>query len=230
MIGRINSTAQIGRLNRVVKRKEAGEAWWLAGGIDPSDCVAAYQAKGAASYAASKVNLANPGTYDLFADSGKDLSWSAATGWTGDGTKYLRLGTIAPNDQSWSVIVCFANGYASHHLFGFGPPKANGRFTITIDYTNDWISYQTGYYTGTTAVQPKIDGGVLAIAGRNCYRNGVLDTTLNADSGSSGEIWVGGRLGRTTDNLKGNLIAIAFYPITLSAVQVAALTIAMNAL
>lgn len=71
MIGRINSAAQIGRLNRVVRRKEAGEAWWLAGGIDPSDCVAAYQAKGAAIRAKTDNLPASPapaGEYDTQLD------------------------------------------------------------------------------------------------------------------------------------------------------------------
>lgn len=41
----------------------AAESWWQAGGT--TGAVAAYLAKGAASYAASKVNLVSPGTYDL---------------------------------------------------------------------------------------------------------------------------------------------------------------------
>ena len=40
--------------------KKAGGWWDLNGTI--TSCIAAYQPKGAASYAASKVNLANPGT------------------------------------------------------------------------------------------------------------------------------------------------------------------------
>ena len=35
--------------------------WWVVAG---RTCVVAYQPKGAATYAASLVNLANPGTYD----------------------------------------------------------------------------------------------------------------------------------------------------------------------
>ncbi len=36
MIGRINSTYQVGRMNQFAKRKAEGDAWWLAGGISPA--------------------------------------------------------------------------------------------------------------------------------------------------------------------------------------------------
>jgi hypothetical protein len=58
--------------------------WWLSGGITPANCIAAYQAKGAATYAASKVNLANPSTYDAV-DGAAYPTWAAETGWTFDG-------------------------------------------------------------------------------------------------------------------------------------------------
>ncbi len=62
---RINrSRHSVGRLYQRVGVAEI--PWWLAGGIPAENCIAAYQPKGAASYAASKVNLANPGTYDAY--------------------------------------------------------------------------------------------------------------------------------------------------------------------
>jgi len=56
-----------------------GGKWWLAGNINPANCVAAYQAKGAANLASAKVNLANPGTYDLMAVNG-NVGFSTANG------------------------------------------------------------------------------------------------------------------------------------------------------
>lgn len=44
----------------------AAAPWYLAGGAPTP--IAVYQPKGAASLAASYVNLANPGTYDAAAD------------------------------------------------------------------------------------------------------------------------------------------------------------------
>lgn len=58
----------------------AGGNWWNYTGV-----VAAYDAKNAASQAASYVNLANPGTYDCTVASGTP-SWANGTGWTFDGS------------------------------------------------------------------------------------------------------------------------------------------------
>ena len=56
----------------------ANASWWLAGGIAAANCVAAWRAKGAASYAASKVNLTGNAAYDLGEIGGGAVSWSAA--------------------------------------------------------------------------------------------------------------------------------------------------------
>jgi hypothetical protein len=79
--------------------------WWLNGGILPADCIGAYQAIGAASYAASLVNLANPGTYDLTAPVGTPV-WNTTDGWIGGGIAvdtHLETGINPHHD--WSVIV-----------------------------------------------------------------------------------------------------------------------------
>jgi len=68
-----------GALGRSVKRA-AGGGWWDLNGTIKS-CVAAYQPVGAADYAASKVNLLNPGTYNL-SDGVAYPDWASATGWT----------------------------------------------------------------------------------------------------------------------------------------------------
>lgn len=62
----------------------AASNWWEVAG---KTCVAAYQAKGAASYAASKVNLAGAGTYDLV-DGTTYPTWDTALGWICNG-QYL---------------------------------------------------------------------------------------------------------------------------------------------
>ena len=84
--------------------QRADTSWWLAGGISAENCVAAYQAKGAADYAASLVNLANPGTYN--AANGNSPTFNTAIGWTFDGVNdYLVTGIVPASDQSWSAIV-----------------------------------------------------------------------------------------------------------------------------
>jgi len=81
-------------------------AWYtsVSGGL------AAYDAYSAASYAASKVNLLNSGTYDL-ADGVAYPTWAAGTGWTfaAANSQYLATGIIpAAFDQTWSIFVLFS--------------------------------------------------------------------------------------------------------------------------
>ena len=71
----------------------AGGGWWDLNGTITS-CVAAYQPKGAASYAASKVNLANPGTYNL--SDGVAPNWDTGTGWGFTETQYLEDTNYSP--------------------------------------------------------------------------------------------------------------------------------------
>ena len=95
------------RLNRPGKKK----AWYLRGGIARANCVAAYAAKAAASLAASYVNLANPGTYNLTTTSAP--SWANATGWSFNGTaNYLNTG-IVPNSKNWTYIAAFTDSAAA---------------------------------------------------------------------------------------------------------------------
>ena len=75
--------------------------WYLSGGILAANCIAAYQPKGAASLAASYVNLANPGTYD--AAPVVAPTWDAVNGWVGDGTQYLNTGVVPAANYSMFV-------------------------------------------------------------------------------------------------------------------------------
>ena len=86
----------------------AAVPWYLAGGAPAP--IAAYQPKGAASLAASYVNLANPGTYD--AAPGVAPTHASATGWTFNGnTQYLTT-NVATSGSAWSIVLRYA------HLLG----------------------------------------------------------------------------------------------------------------
>ena len=89
-------------------KKYPPRSWWLAGGIAAANCVAAYQPKGAASYAASKVNLANPGTYDLVKIT-NDPDFDAATGWTFDASSVKALDSESKITLTYdsTIIACF---------------------------------------------------------------------------------------------------------------------------
>jgi len=91
-----------GALGRSVKRA-AGGGWWDLNGTIKS-CVAAYQPVGAADYAASKVNLLNPGTYNL-SDGVAYPDWASATGWTFEKDKSEYLDTGITIVGGYTIIV-----------------------------------------------------------------------------------------------------------------------------
>lgn len=80
--------------------------WWLEGGISSTNCLAAYKAKGAVSYAVSKGNLARPGTYDL-TDGSAYPAWAADTGWTFTAANNQRLvigGGTGPTLKPFTLV------------------------------------------------------------------------------------------------------------------------------
>lgn len=149
--------------------------WWLPDGITTGDVLGAYQAN-AASYAASKVNLANPGTNNL-TSAVLDPSWSTA-GWYFEG-QALDTGIVLPNNQSWTMFIraTFLN------LQAVVAPLA-GTFTPTLMIASFDSTYNE-FYSQSTAT-----GGIstsspfsLAIAGRECYVNTTNVATLAVATG-----------------------------------------------
>lgn len=200
--------------------------WWLAGGVSAANCVAAYAPKGAASYAASKTNLANPGTYD--ATEGVAPTWATGTGWTFNGTtQYLKTGVVPAS--GWSAIISFSSATS----YVFGEISNSASFAIHPQRAGGL----TWYWSGSSPLQvaPNVATAVLAIAGNKAYRNGTVETgDIPAWTGTTTtDIYIAGyhdsalgSQGRTS----GNIPAFAVYNTTLSAAQIAALTTAMNAL
>lgn len=142
----------------------AGNWWDILDNV-----VAAYQPKGAASLAASYVNLVNPGTFD--AAPGVAPTWDATNGWIGNGTnQYLTTG-ITPL-SSYSCVCRFSNG-TGNGTYLFGSFKTGPNTLFGISPANNRV-----YWNGTV-VNTKADGavtaGVMAIAGTGCYRDGVSD-------------------------------------------------------
>lgn len=217
----------------------AGVDWWNPGGS--FTCVAAYAPKGAASLAASYVNLANPGTYN--AAPGVAPTFDTATGWTFNGsTQYLTTGYVPyptqPNGGPFSIIVRFAGAANTGGLAGV-------RFTSTLK-----LAIHPADTTGLTywmqnalTVSPAITGGVVAITQGAAlsstgtgYRNGASDTNSGTVAASNPRvITIGGISTSATGTsielpFAGNIQAVAIYSTTLDATQVATLSAAMAAL
>jgi hypothetical protein len=204
--------------------------WYLKGGVAKSNCLAAYQALGAADLATSFINLANPGTYDL--TGGVDPDFDIEKGWTFDGATQYKITGIDPDPnatQNWSAIMRFSNVVANTGL-AFGATNGEGLyFSIAPNRSTYRRYYQPGVNNGGAAAE----SGVIAVAGLYGYYNGVADTGIltwadcNIPNFFIGGINFGGSLYLP---FSGIIEAIAFYNTVLTATQVLAISNAMAAL
>lgn len=196
----------------------ASAGWWEVSG---KTCLAAYQPKGAASYAASKVNLANPGTYDC--TEGDAPSWASATGWTFSGSNILSTGiTVASTD--WTIAVHM-------NVTGQGGGSA-GRAWVAGSCFLIPAYMSVRWYRWTDSQQPAGNMSGISnaiVAGADAYYQGVHD----ADFASSGAIAALLYLGNRTEQdraLGGSILSVATYSDTLTPDESAALVTAMAAL
>ena len=213
--------------------------WWNPDGTTPGGvggtCVAAYQAKGAANYAASKVNLANPGTYD--ATEGTAPGWTLANGWEGGGlgsAQYLTTGinTSAYAADTLSMIVRITRiaDPGNLSICACGSSLFGNFFSLYDHEAANLVYYNkvAGYN-----IAPTLGGdGTLAIAGRQGYRNGVADGTLRPSGAYPNNIlyllaqpYAGAQY-----YFRGYEAAFAFYSVALTAPQVLARHTAIMAL
>jgi len=223
-----------GRLNQRVGAEAV--SWWLSGGISETNCIAAYQPMGAENYETSKVNRANPGTYN--AADGLPPTWGIDVGWdfVAAGTRtYLTTGITPANDQTWSMIVRFTNA-AQNGLTVCGSENTSGqgRFYLWARRggTNNHRLYGNGGFFGGGV---RVANGVIAVAGASCYYNKGLDGTITTawDVGAREIIIGAGNIGAGTSGIlpvnyfDGKIQAWAVYNFDISP-NINALTDAIN--
>lgn len=205
-------------------------SWWLAGGIAAANCVAAYQAKGVASLAASYSNLFNPGTNDLTTTSAP--TWNANDGWIFNGSAFMDSG-IVPAAANWSMIVRFSNGSAgTYTAVGMQQETINNRFYLRPQHYS--ANHIYGYGGAANIVSGALTSGVMALAGIKSYLNGnaEADGAGTWSAGTNWSIYIGGshNNGGFAYGFVGQIQAVAIYNAQLSAGNIAALTTAMAAL
>ncbi len=223
--------------------------WYLSGGIAGANCIGAYQAKGAASYAASKVNLNNPGTNDL-SDGAAFPTWAADTGWTfvAASSQYLTIASAIATVVPLSMVCRFnaddANTY--YILMSICHYDGQDKFALSIAghvagdpiqavSTENATSKAAVTSTGFTASTPYTAAGIFTNnSSRSAYIDGGSkgnEITLNTPSGLD-RTYIGAYAlnGGLSSYLKGKIIACCFYSIALSDAQVSALHNAMAAL
>jgi len=207
-------------------RGGAAPGWWVVPG---KTCVAAYQPKGAASYAASKVNLANPGTYD--ATEGVAPAWDASTGWTFNGTtQFLDTGVVPLN--TYSMIVRFSEvstSGAGSILAGEGTSASSAAFAVNP------ILFTTAYFINGSAfgnIGSVQNSGTIALCYDQPYQNGVDKGTVTVGAIAAYTIYIGAmhRVLLPDYMWGGKVQALALYDSQLSGAEVSALHAAMMAL
>lgn len=157
----------------------------LAAAIPAANCIAAYRAvdtvgspwgAGPANLAASYVNLNAPGVND--AAPGVAPTWSAAAGWTFNGTtQYLQ--TVTPAD-GYTIIMKFSGHNSlvgADTAVGMFNSAGGGNAAFLIQFS--FPSLGVVSYSGSNGVSvirvPNMASGSYAIANKKLYRNGVHD-------------------------------------------------------
>ena len=206
--------------------------WYLAGGVSAANCIAAYQPIGADDYADSKINLANPGTYDANDEGTHAPTWDTSYGWAGNGSdnKYLKTGIIVPSSGAYTVICRYSNCVASNDALISADSYESGDRVWGLGFFH--VAPTQRWWTGTLNHygQAITTSGVMALSGLSAYLNGSHlgdSSTLGNIPASEGiKIMKGGY----QSYLNGKIQAAAIYNTTLTGDQVSAITTAMEAL
>jgi hypothetical protein len=234
-IHRLNrSIHSVGRLNQKVTA-ETVSPWWLAGDINPVNCLAAYQPKGAADKTASFTNLANVGTYTASEGNGT-ISFSSANGWYFDSAGD-RIDTGLPipasaNSLSYSVVGRYSL-FSTGHSSGYGRLCAagnDGEFFIipyaAEDIPDNRIFFKNGNQVFLKFGQKTATSGFAKNKG---YGNGSHIANIPDGSVSGGNLHIGNRSSNSS-TLDGYIYAFAVYDTELTVAQMLALHTAMNLL
>ena len=230
------STAAFGNTLSLQMPTGGAVPWWLSGGISAANCVAAYQPKGAASLAASYVNLANPGTYN--AAPGVAPTFDAATGWTFNGfSQYLTTGIIPSFFSQITLAVRFSNASLSTNAvtpmgaYRNTTPEQQCLFVLRQTGSNSYWNNKAGFKLTTTG----IPSGVLIVSDV-AYKDGVAQGNLSGSYGLPNvDLYVGAdhnisATGGRDLLFSGKIQAAAVYNTYIIGSQAAALSTAMAAL
>lgn len=186
--------------------------WYRAGGAPVP--IAAYQAKGAGSLAASYVNLINPGTFDLTAPAGDPIF--DASGWLFDGSFYLSTGIII-DSPNWTVIGQFTGAQGGNFaLLGEGGDSVD---FSALYIKHNFFSHATVCYASDQSITASIGVGLvsgnIAIAGNTGYRNGVEPGTAipNGFTAAAVELFLAAINveGTPQRTFRGSIVAVAIY-------------------
>lgn len=199
--------------------------WYRAGGAPAP--LAVYQPKGAASLAASYVNLVAPGTNNCA--TGTAPTFATATGWTftAASSQYLTTGLVPV--QATTTIVRFASATAGAAF----STRQTGAYRHEVWPFISGSPSKRQYANGQSLqINDGQTSGVMAVAGLDPYLNGADDGSLVALAGTAPAMLIGASNDNGTPSFffGGVIIAFAHYGSVLTPAQVAAVSTAMAAL
>jgi hypothetical protein len=189
--------------------------------------IAAYQPKGAASLAASYVNLANPGTHDLSTTSAPE--WSASTGWgflPANSTAHVVTTTPSYTLQDVCIII---------RCNPVGSTTGGGRAFTRVSGTPAFQTFPRNagaFYANisTITLSDILTDSVFAINKTDVYVNGLFQgsVTVEANATASGILF--GNRTALDRVLNGYIMAAGFFVPSLTPAEVLAKSTAMAAL
>jgi hypothetical protein len=204
----------------------------MAAGVTPW---AAYAPKGAASFAASLVDLTGQGHDAVDPGGAATPGWDAVNGWTFDGlAQYLTTTFVPQIDGSQSMFVQFTGAaLVTRWMIGAQNAAAEG-FRIMPQRVGASVRYANG--NANSDIVTQLAAGNLGIAGQEPYRNGADDGgPLAAWSGlnpMARAVWIGTNNtdGVTGSFFDGEIQAVILCDVTLTGPQAALIAGAMAAL
>jgi hypothetical protein len=215
----------------------AGDTWWDLNGTIAS-CVAAWQGKGAASYAASKTNLANPGTYDA-TDGAAYPTWDTSTGWSFNGSsQYLKTNYVPSAGANLSVFARanqLANGtHAINTIVGMHAASSpyNGVWLRLYAKAGTYSRYGNDGVSSIISTQTTGDH-VIGVAGREGFLDGTSEATFSdiTQAFPAYDLYIGAiHYSSTIQFFYGSIYAVSIYEGVLTTAQISSLTTAMAAL
>jgi hypothetical protein len=146
-------------------------------------------------------------------------TWNSRTGWSFDGTQWLDSQVIPTISHSLLVRYTNAIATATYCVACALYEEATKRFGVYPIELTAKVYYGNGNYI---EISPQLTSGVLGIAGRYGYRNGLLDTSSIGTGGPfSIPLYFGAlNLSGTAYSYKLNIQSLAIYSRTLSASEV----------
>lgn len=215
--------------------------WWDNNGAI-AGCVGAYQGLGAATYAASLANLANPGVNNL-ADGNHAPTFDSASGWKFNGSsQYLDTGILVTNNHTLIVAFYggaeFGDGWVGG-VDGYVAPPDVMQFGFAPNASGLYKRYYCG---GLEQVSGKLWHAttkyVVALNRSGAWIGGVADAGFVEYAAAwngvnAAPLFLGARSdpGDPADNFwSGYLLAAALYNTPLSEADVQTITAAIQAL